>query len=132
MLPARGLISADGVLVLFETSAEDPGAGDWNAYDLVRGRKLWSYRTSTREGALAGGRLLTFTPVDDPAVRGRLISLDLHAGPTGTGSAAPRMSAAYAQTRDGEHPVLVAPGGDTGHVVVVARTHASLRSLPLP
>ncbi|NUO91992.1 MAG: PQQ-binding-like beta-propeller repeat protein [Dermatophilaceae bacterium] len=131
-LPARGLISADGVLMLFETSAEDPGAGDWNAYDLVHGRKLWSYSTSTWEGALADGRFVTFTPEYDQAKRGRLISIDLHAGPQGTGTAAPRMSAAYSQTRGGEHPVVLAPGEGTGHVVVMARTHGSLRSLPLP
>jgi phage gp45-like len=75
---------------------------------------------------------VTFTPVNDRTTRGRVLTIDLHAGPQGTGTAAPRMSAAYSQTRDGEHPVLVAPGGDTGHLVVMARTHGSLRSLPLP
>lgn len=74
---------------------------------------------------------MTFAPGNDVA-RGRVLTIDLHAGPQGTGSAAPRMSPAYAQTRDGEHPVLVVPGGDAGHVVVMARTHGSLRSLPLP
>ncbi|MFL5996300.1 MAG: PQQ-binding-like beta-propeller repeat protein [Streptomyces sp.] len=131
-LPARGLISADGVLVLFETSAEDPGGGDWNAYDLVRGRKLWSYSTTTWEGALSGGRLVTFTPEYEPDVRGRLITIDLHAGPRGTGSDAPRMSPAYPQTRAGAYPVAVVPGADTGHVVVVSLTYGSARSLPLP
>ncbi|MGW2517953.1 outer membrane protein assembly factor BamB family protein [Streptomyces sp. NPDC001617] len=130
--PERGLISSDGVLVLFEDSAEDPGAGYWNAYDLVHGRKLWGYYTTTEEAALADGRFVTFTPVNDTAVRGRVITIDLHAGPKATGSAAPRMSAPYPQTRDGEYPRLAVPGGDSGHVIVRAYTHRSLRSIPLP
>ncbi|MFF3468982.1 PQQ-binding-like beta-propeller repeat protein [Streptomyces sp. NPDC002619] len=130
--PERGLISSDGVLVLFEDSAEDPGAGDWNAYDLVHHRRLWSYATTTEEAELAGEWFVTFTPVNDAAVRGRVITIDLHAGPQATGAAAPRMSAPYPQTRDGEYPTLVVPGGDSGHIVVQAGTHRGLRSIPLP
>ncbi|MFF4056062.1 PQQ-binding-like beta-propeller repeat protein [Streptomyces sp. NPDC001668] len=130
--PVRGVISDDGVLVLYEAGAEDTSAGNWNAYDLENDRKLWSTYATEADAAVANGRFVTFTPVNDPVTRGRLITIDLHAGPRGTGSAAPRMSAAYAQTRDGEHPLIVVPGGDTGHVVVMARTHGSLRSLPLP
>ena len=130
--PVQGVISDDGVLVLYEAGAEDTSAGNWYAYDLEHDRRLWStYATRTDAAAVVGGRFVTFTPVNDPT-RGRVITIDLHAGPQGTGSAAPRMSPAYAQTRDGEHPVLVVPDGDTGHVVVMARTHGSLRSLPLP
>ncbi|WP_020135193.1 PQQ-binding-like beta-propeller repeat protein [Streptomyces sp. 351MFTsu5.1] len=131
--PVQGVISDDGILVLYEAGAEDTSAGDWYAYDLVNDRRLWStYATRTDGAGVAGGRFVTFTPVNDFAARGRVLTIDLHAGPHGTGSAAPRMSPAYAQTRDGEHPQLVVPGGDTGHVVVMARTHGSLRSLPLP
>ncbi|MHB9858374.1 outer membrane protein assembly factor BamB family protein [Streptomyces sp. YIM S03343] len=130
--PERGLISSDGVLVLYEDSAEDPGAGAWNAYDLVRHRRLWSYANTTEEEELAGERFVTFTPGNVATVRGRVITIDLHAGPKATGAAAPRMSAPYPQTRDGEHPTLVVPGGDSGHVVVQARTHRGLRSIPLP
>lgn len=129
--PVRGVISDDGVLVLYEAGAEDTSAGNWNAYDLEHNRKLWSTYATEADATVAGGRFVTFTPGND-ATRGRVLTIDLHAGPQGTGAAAPRMSAAYAQTRDGEHPVLVAPGGNTGHVVVMARTHGSLRSLPLP
>ncbi|MFF7070676.1 outer membrane protein assembly factor BamB family protein [Streptomyces pseudovenezuelae] len=131
--PVQGVISDDGVLVLYEAGAEDTSAGNWYAYDLENDRKLWStYATRTDGAAVAGGRFVTFTPANDRARRGRVITIDLHAGPRGTGNAAPRMSAAYSQTRDGEHPALVLPAGDTGHVVVMARTHGSLRSLPLP
>ncbi|WP_449351938.1 outer membrane protein assembly factor BamB family protein [Streptomyces shaanxiensis] len=130
-MPVRGVISDDGVLVLYEAGAEDTSAGNWFAYDLKNDRKLWSTYATEADAAVAGGRFVTFAPGNDVA-RGRVVTLDLHAGPQGTGSAAPRMSPAYAQTRDGEHPVLVVPGGDAGHVVVMARTHGSLRSLPLP
>jgi hypothetical protein len=130
--PVRGVISDDGVLVLYEAGAEDTSAGNWNAYDLENDRKLWSTYGTEADAAAAGGRFVTFTPGNDSITRGRVITIDLHAGPAGTGTAAPRMSAAYAQTRDGEHPVFVVPGGDTGHVLVMARTHGSLRSLPLP
>ncbi|MGW0763559.1 outer membrane protein assembly factor BamB family protein [Streptomyces sp. NPDC002814] len=130
--PVRGVISDDGVLVLYEAGAEDPSAGNWNAYDLENDRKLWSTYATEADAAVTNGRFVTFTPVNDRTARGRVLTIDLHAGPQGTGTAAPRMSAAYSQTRDGEHPVIVAPGGDTGHVVVMARTHGSLRSLPLP
>lgn len=130
--PVRGVISDDGVLVLYEAGAEDTSAGNWYAYDLVKDRRLWSTYATEADATVSAGRFVTFTPVNDRATRGRVITIDLHAGPRGTGSAAPRMSAAYAQTRDGEAPVLVAPGGNTGHVVVMARTHGSLRSLPLP
>lgn len=130
-MPVRGVISDDGVLVLYEAGAEDTSAGNWFAYDLKNDRKLWSTYATEADAAVAGGRFVTFAPGNDVA-RGRVVTLDLHAGPQGTGSAAPRMSPAYAQTRDGEHPVLVVPGGDAGNVVVMARTHGSLRSLPLP
>ncbi|MFE7168763.1 PQQ-binding-like beta-propeller repeat protein [Streptomyces sp. NPDC057616] len=130
--PVRGLISDDGVLVLYEAGAEDTSAGNWNAYDLVAGRKLWSTYTTETDAAMAGGRFVTFTPVNDRARRGRVLTIDLHGGPQATGGAAPGMSLPYAQTRDGEHPLLVVPGGDARHVLVMARTHASLRSLPLP
>ena len=130
--PVQGVISDDGVLVLYEAGAEDTSAGDWYAYDLENDRRLWStYATMTDGVGVAGGRFVTFTPGNGSA-RGRVRTIDLHAGPHGTGSAEPRMSPPYAQTRDGEHPVLVVPGGNTGHVVVMARTHGSLRSLPLP
>lgn len=130
--PVHGVISDDGILVLYEAGAEDTSAGNWFAYDLENDRKLWSTYATEADATVAGGRFVTFTPVNDRTRRGRVLTIDLHAGPQGTGTAAPRMSAAYAQTRGGEHPVLVAPGGDTGHVVVMARTHGSLRSLPLP
>ncbi|MFJ1967056.1 PQQ-binding-like beta-propeller repeat protein [Streptomyces sp. NPDC087903] len=131
MKPERGVISPDGVLVLFEDSAEDPGAGTWNAYDLNHTRRLWGYDTTTEEAELSGGRFVTFTPGNDDT-RGRVISIDLHAGPAGTGAAAPRLSPPYSQSRDGEHPALIAPGGRSGHVVVEPRTHHALRSIPLP
>ncbi|WP_030935106.1 PQQ-binding-like beta-propeller repeat protein [Streptomyces sp. NRRL S-646] len=130
--PVHGVISDDGVLVLYEAGAEDTSAGNWFAYDLENDRKLWSTYATEADATVADGRFVTFTPVNDRTTRGRVITIDLHAGPQGTGTAAPRMSPAYSQTRDGEHPVLVVPGGDTGHVVVMARTHGSLRSLPLP
>nr|WSY49766.1 PQQ-like beta-propeller repeat protein [Streptomyces sp. NBC_00886] len=130
--PERGVISSDGVLVLYEDSAEDPGAGAWNAYDLVHPKRLWSYDTTTEEAELAGDRFVTFTPRNEPAVRGRVITIDLHAGPKATGAAAPRMSSPYSQTRGGEGPRLVVPGGDPDHLVVQAGTHRSLRSIPLP
>ncbi|MFI6931924.1 PQQ-binding-like beta-propeller repeat protein [Streptomyces sp. NPDC050287] len=131
MKPEGGLISSDGVLVLYEDSAEDPGAGAWNAYDLDRHRRLWSYDTTTEEAGLAGGRFVTFTP-ENASTRDRLITIDLHAGPDGTGAAAPRISAWYPQTKSGEYPVLIVPGGDSGHVVVEPRKHRALRSIPLP
>jgi hypothetical protein len=130
--PERGVISSDGVLVLYEDSAEDPGAGSWNAYDLVHPKRLWSYDNTTEEAELAGDRFVTFTPRNVPAVRDRVISIDLHAGPKATGDAAPHMSARYSQARGGEGPRLVVPGGDPDHVVVQAITHRSLRSVPLP
>jgi hypothetical protein len=131
MKPERGLISPDGVLMLFEESAEDPGAGTWNAYDLEHRRRLWSYATSTKQGGLVGGRFVTFTP-DNDTTRGRLVSIDLHAGPDATGAAAPRMSARYPQTAGSRYPALVAPGGGSGHVVVEPSPHHTLRSIPLP
>ncbi|RRR78564.1 PQQ-binding-like beta-propeller repeat protein [Streptomyces sp. RP5T] len=130
--PVRGVISDDGVLVLYEAGAEDTSAGNWYAYDLEKDRGLWSTYATEADAGVTAGRFVTFTPANDSAGRGRVITIDLHSGPRGTGSAAPRMSPAYAQTRDGEHPVLLAPGGGTGHVVVMARTHGALRSLPLP
>ncbi|WP_427924280.1 PQQ-binding-like beta-propeller repeat protein [Streptomyces sp. cg40] len=130
--PERGVISSDGVLVLYEAPAEDSSAGTWNAYDLVHPKRLWSYYDTTEEGELAGDRFLTFTPVNDAAARDRVISIDLRAGPKGTGDAAPRMSPRYSQARGGEYPRLAVPGGDPGHVLVQAGTHRSLRSVPLP
>ena len=131
--PVRGVISDDGILVLYEAGAEDTSAGDWYAYDLEHDRRLWSTYATDPYAIVTGGRFVTFTPANDRTARNRLLSIDLHAGPTGTGTAAPRMSAAYSQTRAGEYPTVFAPpGGDTGHVVVMARTHGSLRSLPLP
>lgn len=131
--PERGVISSDGVLVLYEDSAEDPGGGAWNAYDLVHPKRLWSYNTTTEEAELADDRFVTFTPVNDAPVRGRVITIDLHAGPKAKGAAAPRMSAPYSQSRYGEGPRLFVPGGgDPDHVVVQAATHRSLRSIPLP
>ncbi|AXG51473.1 hypothetical protein SLCG_0318 [Streptomyces lincolnensis] len=129
--PERGLISSDGVLMLFEDSAEDPGAGSWNAYDLNRARRLWSYDTTTTEAGLVRGRFVTLTP-DNDASRGRVISIDLRVGPTGAGAAAPRQSPSYPQLTSGEHPELLVPGGDSGHVVVRTRTRPVLRSIPLP
>lgn len=130
--PVRGVISDDGVLVLYEAGAEDTSAGNWFAYDLENDRRLWSTYATEADATVAGGRFVTFTPVNDSARRGRVITIDLHAGPQGTGAAAPRMSAAYPQTRGGEHPMVFAPGGHTGYVVVQAYAHGSLRSLPLP
>ncbi|MEW1643834.1 PQQ-binding-like beta-propeller repeat protein [Streptomyces sp. NPDC091219] len=129
--PERGLISADGVLMLFEDSAEDPGAGDWTAYDLNHPGKLWSYSTSSDQGALIGGRFVTFTPRYDPT-RGRMISIDLHAGPKATGDAAPRRSPAYPETTGSAYPALVLPGGDPDYAVIETMVHHILRSLPLP
>ncbi|MGY6019759.1 outer membrane protein assembly factor BamB family protein [Streptomyces spinosirectus] len=130
--PVHGVISDDGVLVLYEAGAEDTSAGNWNAYDLEARRRLWSTYGTEADAAVAGGRFVTFTPGNDRAARGRVITIDLHAGPRATGAAAARTSAPYPQTRDGEHPLLVVPGGDTHHLVVRARAHGSLRSLPLP
>jgi outer membrane protein assembly factor BamB len=130
--PVRGVISDDGVLVLYEAGAEDTSAGNWYAYDLEKDRRLWSTYATEADAAVADGRFVTFTPRNDRATRDRVITVDLHAGPQGTGTAAPRMSEAYAQTRGGEYPLVLAPGGDAGFVVVMARTHGSLRSLPLP
>ncbi|MFI6401963.1 PQQ-binding-like beta-propeller repeat protein [Streptomyces sp. NPDC050548] len=130
--PERGVISSDGVLVLYEANAEDSSAGSWNAYDLVHPKRLWSYDDTTEEGELAGDRFLTFTPRNDAAVRDRVISIDLRAGPKGTGDAAPHLSPRYSQARGGEYPRLAVPGGDPGHVLVQAGTHRSLRSIPLP
>ncbi|MFI8233948.1 PQQ-binding-like beta-propeller repeat protein [Streptomyces sp. NPDC085900] len=130
--PVRALISPDGVLMLFEASAEDSSAGDWNAYDLKSRRRLWSYYDTTPEGAFTDGRFVTFTPGNDRVTRGRVITIDLHTGPQATGAAAPAMSASYPQTRDGEGPLLIVPGDTARHVVVMARTHGSLRSMPLP
>jgi outer membrane protein assembly factor BamB len=118
--------------VLYEAGAEDTGAGNWFAYDLENDRRLWSTYATRADATVADGLFVTFTPRNDRTRRDRVITIDLHAGPQGTGTAAPRMSAAYSQTRAGEYPVFVASGGDTGHVVVMARTHGSLRSLPLP
>ncbi|WP_329551118.1 outer membrane protein assembly factor BamB family protein [Streptomyces sp. NBC_00696] len=130
--PERGLISADGVLMLFEVSPEDSSGGDWNAYDLDHHKKLWSYTTTTDQAGLVGGRFLTFTPRNDRATRGHLISIDLHAGPKATGDAAPRMAPAYPETVGSAYPALVLPGGDPDHVVIETMVHHILRSLPLP
>ncbi|MEU6374985.1 PQQ-binding-like beta-propeller repeat protein [Streptomyces sp. NPDC046909] len=131
MKPFRGLITADGVLLLYEDSAEDPGAGTWYAYDLDQARRLWRYPTTTQEGGVTDGRFVTFTPVNDPT-KSRVISIDLHTGPDGTGAAAPRTSPVYLEARDAEIPSLVVPGGDAGHVVIKPRAHPALRSVPLP
>lgn len=130
--PERALISADGVLMLFEVSPEDSGVGDWNAYDLNHPRKLWSYHTTTKEADLVGGRFLTFTPGNDPTARGHMISIDLHAGPHAKGSAAPRVSPAYPETVDSAYPALLKPGGDPDYVVIETMVHHILRSVPLP
>ncbi|WP_230528801.1 PQQ-binding-like beta-propeller repeat protein [Streptomyces coeruleorubidus] len=131
MKPESGLVSPKGVLVLYEDSAEDPGAGAWNAYDLERPRRLWSYPTSSQGAGLAHGRFVTFTDAYGPP-KSRLISMDLRAGPEGTGAAAPRLSPPPQQAWDGERPALIVPGGDAGHVVVAARIHPALHSVPLP
>ncbi|MFI5675446.1 outer membrane protein assembly factor BamB family protein [Streptomyces cellulosae] len=131
MKSERGVISSDGVLVLHEDSAEDPGGGAWNAYDLERHRRLWSYDTTSDEAGLAGGRFVTFTPAN-ASTRDRVITIDLRAGPDGTGAAAPRIAAWCPQTKSGEYPLLIMPGGDSGHVVVEPRKHRALRSIPLP
>ncbi|WP_234434286.1 PQQ-binding-like beta-propeller repeat protein [Streptomyces sp. NRRL F-5126] len=137
MMPRRGMVSPDGVLMLFETSAEDPGAGTWEAYDLGRPRKLWSYATTTDEGALCGERFATFTPAYGPGT-GRLITFDLHAGPHGTGSEAPRQSATHQETRWSERPAVIVPDGGSGHpdppghVVVEGHVHHTLRSIATP
>ncbi|MFJ4980261.1 PQQ-binding-like beta-propeller repeat protein [Streptomyces coeruleorubidus] len=128
--PGSGLVSSKGVLILYEDSADDPGAGAWNAYDLERPRRLWSYPSSSQEAGLVHGRFVTLTDAYGPP-KSRLISMDLRAGPEGTGAAAPRMSPPPQQAWDGERPALIVPGGDAGHVVV-ARIHPALRSVPLP
>ncbi|WP_405975974.1 PQQ-like beta-propeller repeat protein [Streptomyces sp. NBC_00988] len=130
--PERALISADGVLMLFEVSPEDSSVGDWNAYDLNHPKKLWSYHTTSDEAGLVGGRFLTFTPRNDRATRGHMISIDLHAGPHAKGDAAPRMSPAYPETVGSAYPAFVLPGGDPDHVVIETMVHHILRSLPLP
>ncbi|MCI3245902.1 outer membrane protein assembly factor BamB family protein [Streptomyces spinosisporus] len=130
--PVRGLISDDGVLVLYEAGAEDTSAGNWNAYDLNNNRRLWSSDATESDAAIADDRFVTFTRVSDRTTRGRVITADLHAGPRATGAAAPRMSEPYPQTKDAEHPLLVVPPGTTAHLLVLARTHPSLRSLQLP
>ncbi|MEV6507395.1 PQQ-binding-like beta-propeller repeat protein [Streptomyces sp. NPDC051642] len=130
--PERALISADGVLMLFEVSPEDSSDGDWNAYDLDHPKKLWSYHTTSDEAGLVGGRFLTFTPRNDRATRGHLISIDLHAGPHAKGAAAPRMSPAYPETVGSAYPAFVLPGGDPDYVVIETMVHHILRSLPLP
>ncbi|WP_033280538.1 PQQ-binding-like beta-propeller repeat protein [Streptomyces sp. NRRL F-525] len=130
--PERALISADGVLMLFEVSPEDSSAGDWNAYDLNHPKRLWSYYTSTDQVRLVGGRLLTFTPRNDRATQGHMISIDLHAGPHAKGAAAPRMSPAYPETVGSAYPAFVLPGGDPDYVVIETMVHHILRSLPLP
>lgn len=130
--PERALISADGVLMLFEVSPEDSGVGDWNAYDLNHPRKLWSYHTTTEEAGLVDGRFVTFTPRNDPTTRGHMITIDLHAGPHAKGSAAPRMSPAYPETVGSAYPALLLPGGDPDYVVIETMVHHILRSLPLP
>ncbi|WOX14904.1 PQQ-binding-like beta-propeller repeat protein [Streptomyces sp. N50] len=130
--PERALISADGVLMLFEVSPEDSSVGDWNAYDLNHPKKLWSYSTTTDQAGLVGGRFLTFTPRNDRAVRGHMISIDLHAGPHAKGAAAPRMSPAYPETVGSAYPAFVLPGGDPDYVVIETMVHHILRSLPLP
>jgi hypothetical protein len=130
--PERALISADGVLMLFEVSPEDSSVGDWNAYDLNHPKKLWSYHTTSAEAGLVGGRFVTFTPRNDPATRGHLITIDLHAGPNAKGDAAPRMSPAYPETVGSAYTALVLPGGDPDYVVIETMVHHILRSLPLP
>ncbi|WP_405866973.1 PQQ-like beta-propeller repeat protein [Streptomyces sp. NBC_01515] len=130
--PKRALISADGVLMLFEVSPEDSSVGDWTAYDLNHPKKLWSYYTTSAEAGLVGGRFVTFTPGNDPATRGRMITIDLHAGPHAKGDAAPRMSPAYPETVDSAYPALVLPGGDPDYVVIETMVHHILRSLPIP
>ncbi|MCD7437329.1 hypothetical protein K4B79_03730 [Streptomyces lincolnensis] len=61
-----------------------------------------------------------------------MISIDLRVGPTGTGAAAPRLSPSYPQLTFDEHPALLVPGGDAGHVVVQTGNRPVLRSVPLP
>jgi len=130
--PVRGVISDDGVLVLYEAGAEDTSAGNWNAYDLENNHTLWSTYATEEDAAVTDGRFVTFTPGNNRTTRGRMITIDLHAGPRATGNTAPHISKPYAQTRDSEHPLLIVPDGDTRHLVVRAQTHHSLRSLPLP
>jgi hypothetical protein len=130
--PERSLISADGVLMLFEVSPEDSSVGYWTAYDLNHPRKLWSYYTTSEEAGLVGGRFVTFTPRNDPATRGQMITIDLRTGPHAKGDAAPRMSPAYPETVGSAYPALVLPGGDPDHVVIETMVHHILRSLPLP
>ncbi|MEW1826930.1 PQQ-binding-like beta-propeller repeat protein [Streptomyces sp. NPDC088196] len=130
--PERSLISADGVLMLFEVSPEDSSAGDWNAYDLNHPKKLWSYYTTTDQARLVGARFLTFTPRNDRATRDHMISIDLHAGPHAKGDAAPRTSPAYPETVASAYPAFLLPGGDPDYVVIETMVHHILRSLPLP
>jgi hypothetical protein len=129
--PQRGLISADGVLVLYEVDAEDGSAGYWIAYDLKARRKLWQYYSTTAEAALDGGRFVSFTPVNETD-RGRLITIDLHAGPHGKGADAPHRSPLYPQTNYSNYPSVIAPGGTSGHLVVKPSVHSELRSVPVP
>lgn len=131
MRPARGLISPDGVLLLYEDSAEDPGNGSWNAYDLDHPRRLWSHPSTPQDVGLTGGRFVTFTDAYGPP-KSRLISMDLRAGPDGTGAAAARTSSPPARAWDGKHPALIVPEGDVGYVLVKQSVDAALRSVPLP
>jgi hypothetical protein len=131
MRPARGLISPDGVLLLYEDSAEDPGNGSWNAYDLDHPRRLWSHPSTPQDVGLAGGRFVTFTDAYGPP-KSRLISMDLRAGPDGTGAAAPRTSSPPARAWDGKRPALIVPEGNVGYVLVRQGVDSALRSLPLP
>ncbi|MGQ4510747.1 outer membrane protein assembly factor BamB family protein [Streptomyces sp. DW26H14] len=130
MKPVAGVFS-DGVLVLYEEGAEDSSAGDWSAFDLGSGAELWSYHTTTGQGALDGGSFTTFTPSYDTA-GGRLISIDLRAGPEGTGAAAPRFSPAYPDTDFSRYPSVVVPGGGAGHLLVQSTRVGTLRSVPSP
>jgi hypothetical protein len=131
MKPERGLISGDGVLMLYEDSAEDPGAGTWTAYDLTTRKTLWTYHTTTQEAALDGARFVTFTANNAPD-RGRLVTIALHAGPQGAGAAAPHRSPPYPQTNGSNYPSLTAPGGDAEHLVVKSSAHPAVRSVPIP
>lgn len=131
MKPVRALFSDDGVLVLYEENAEDGSTGDWTAFDLDSGAALWSYPATSEQGALDGGRFVTFTPGND-SHQGRLISMGLRAGPAGKGTAAPRLSPAYPETSGSRYPAVIVPGGGGGHLVVRTTVRGALRSVPAP
>jgi outer membrane protein assembly factor BamB len=124
--PAGGVITSGGILVLRADNAEDPSTGEWLAFDLRTGDKLWeSDGTSSGTGdsaVLVGTRVVWMS-------QGRLISVDPRKGPQATGADKPRYSPQYPEADAGRSGSLTAYGT---HIILKTQVKPALRSVTAP